>query len=139
MHIHVWDVANSREIERITVEGRDKLNKYGKEGDEPASGRWTTPDGTIVSGSSEGDVTFWDGKFGTKLYTQAARRGRAGGRLSPDGRFVYASGIDSQVASLNESTRCEHVGVHHARGRTPTTSRRWRWRPAPREPCCSRG
>ena len=101
-HIHVWDVANSREIERITVQGRDKLNKYGKEGDELCV--WALdylPDGTIVSGSSEGDVTFWDGKFGTKLYTFKQHAADVlAVASSPDGRFVYASGIDSQVAQF---------------------------------------
>ena len=101
-HIHVWDVANSREIERITVEGRDKLNKYGKEGDELCV--WALdylPDGTLVSGSSEGDVTFWDGQFGTKLYTFKQHKADVlAVTSSPDGKFVYASGIDSQVAQF---------------------------------------
>lgn len=56
-------------------------------------------DGTIVSGDSLGQVTFWDGKFGTML----AKFNTTGADVlalesSSDGAMIFASGIDPRIA-----------------------------------------
>jgi WD40 repeat protein len=56
------------------------------------------PDGTLVSGDQEGAVQFWDGRFGTLL---ARHQQFAADVLtlaaSPDGKMVWASGVDPKV------------------------------------------
>lgn len=90
--IHVWEVSSNREALRITA------------GD--ASGSelcvWSLivlPDGTIVAGDSGGNVTFWDGRFGTLIgrfnqhHADVLQLAAA-----PDGATVFASGVDPRVA-----------------------------------------
>jgi U3 small nucleolar RNA-associated protein 4 len=94
--IHVFDVETLSELTRITVGG----------GDRPAEAEercvWALqylPCGTIVSGSSDGDVTFWDGNHGTQLSSFRQHRADVLALASsPDGGTVFAAGIDSQIA-----------------------------------------
>ena len=94
--IHVFDVDSLTEVVRITVGA----------GDRPSEAHercvWALEylrDGTIVSGSSDGDVTFWDGTHGTQLSSFRQHRADVLAlAASPDGTKVFASGIDSQVA-----------------------------------------
>lgn len=91
--IHAWEVATGRETLRITA------------GD--ASGStdlciWSLlvlPDGTIVSGDSNGNVSFWHGTFGTLLsrftqHTADVLQLAA----TPDGLTVFAAGVDPRIA-----------------------------------------
>lgn len=56
------------------------------------------PDGSIVSGSSDGATQFWDGAFGTLLQRFAKHSSDVLAiEASPDGRDVFASGVDSRV------------------------------------------
>lgn len=57
------------------------------------------PDGTIVSGESSGRVHFWDGATGamTADFHQHAADVLAVA-ASPDGRAVYAAGVDPRIA-----------------------------------------
>jgi hypothetical protein len=63
------------------------------------------PCGTLVSGSSDGDVTFWDGEHATKI--SAHRQHKADVLAlasSPDGASVFASGVDSQIAVFEKAS-----------------------------------
>lgn len=72
------------------------------------------PDGTLVSGDQEGAVQFWDGRFGTLLtrhqqfvadvLTLAA---------SPDGKMVWASGVDPKVTVTLGSSGCYSIRILH--------------------------
>ena len=99
--IHVFDVALTQELARITVGQGDAPRKS----DERCV--WALeylPCGTLVSGSSDGDVTFWDGRHGTQLSSHRQHRADVLAlAASPDGSVVFASGVDSQVAAF------EHV------------------------------
>lgn len=56
------------------------------------------PDGTIVSGDSEGATQFWEGRFGTlvsRLQQHAADVTALA--ASADGAFVYSAGVDPRV------------------------------------------
>ena len=56
------------------------------------------PDGTVVSGDSLGNVQFWDAQHGTLLQGFARHRGPVLALAAlPDGRTVFASGVDNQV------------------------------------------
>lgn len=98
--LHVWNTETGREITRITVDG------MSASGDTPCI--WTVKilsDGTIVSGDSLGQVTFWDGRFGTML-----------GKFNPNGAdilslaisaqndMVFASGIDPRISVYKKTT-----------------------------------
>ena len=57
------------------------------------------PDGTLVTGDSEGAVQLWDASFGTLI--QRFQRHKADVMAlaaAPDGSAIFASGVDSQVA-----------------------------------------
>lgn len=55
-------------------------------------------DGTIVSGDQEGAVQFWDGRFGTLLTRhQQFAADVLTLAASPDGKMVWASGVDPKV------------------------------------------
>ena len=59
------------------------------------------PDGTLVSGSSDGDVTFWDAQHGTQLSSHRQHRADVLAlAASPDGNVVFASGVDAQIAAF---------------------------------------
>ena len=107
--VHVWDEQSGREAFRINVGGGEK--KLGRAGASDAVDAdesllsspcvWAVKvlgDGTIVSGDSLGQVTFWDGKFGTML----AKFNTSGADVlslesSSDGTVVFASGIDPRI------------------------------------------
>lgn len=56
------------------------------------------PDGTMVSGDQEGAVQFWDGRFGTLLTRhQQFAADVLTLAASPDGKMVWASGVDPKV------------------------------------------
>ena len=56
------------------------------------------PDGTLVSGDSLGNVQFWDAQHGTLLQGFARHRGPVLALAAlPDGRTIFASGVDNQV------------------------------------------
>jgi hypothetical protein len=56
------------------------------------------PDGTLVSGDQEGAVQFWDGRFGTLLNRhQQFAADVLTLAASPDGKMVWASGVDAKV------------------------------------------
>ena len=58
------------------------------------------PDGTLVSGDSLGNVQFWDAQHGTLLQSFARHRGPVLALAAlPDGRTIFASGVDNQVGS----------------------------------------
>lgn len=55
-------------------------------------------DGTLVSGDQEGAVQFWDGRFGTLLNRhQQFAADVLTLAASPDGKMVWASGVDAKV------------------------------------------
>ena len=92
--IHVWEVSSGREALRITA------------GDATGSELcvWSLavlPDGTIVAGDSGGNVTFWDGRFGTLIarFTQH-HADVLQIAASPDGATVFASGVDPRIAAF---------------------------------------
>ena len=96
--IHVFDCEAYAELARITVGAGDRPGA----GDAEERCVWALqylPCGTLVSGSSDGDVTFWDGEHATKI--SAHRQHKADVlalAATPDGRAVFASGVDSQIA-----------------------------------------
>ena len=108
--VHVWDEQSGREAFRITVGGGEtragRVDASGAgDAEESLSSSpcvWAVKvlgDGTIVSGDSLGQVTFWDGKFGTML----AKFNTSGADVlalesSRDGSMVFASGIDPRIA-----------------------------------------
>lgn len=91
--VHVWNVDTGREMIRITVDGISRS-------DPPCV--WVVKvlsDGTIVSGDSLGQVSFWDGRFGTLL----AKFNPNGADIlsletSPENDIVFASGIDPRIS-----------------------------------------
>lgn len=57
-------------------------------------------DGTIVSGDGDGAVQFWDGRFGTLLSRQQQFAADVLTLVgSPDGKSVWASGVDPRVST----------------------------------------
>lgn len=56
------------------------------------------PDGTVVSGSSDGATQFWDGHFGTLIQRFAKHSSDVLALVaSPDGRDIFSAGVDSRV------------------------------------------
>jgi len=98
--VHVWNVDSAREVMRITVDGIS--------GSREPPCIWTVKvlsDGTIVSGDSLGQVTFWDGRFGTML----AKFNPHGADIlaletSPQNDIVFASGIDPRISVYRKTT-----------------------------------
>ena len=96
--IHVFDCEAYAELARITVGAGDRPGARDAE-ERCVWALQYLPCGTLVSGSSDGDVTFWDGEHATKI--SAHRQHKADVlalATSPDGRAVFASGVDSQIA-----------------------------------------
>ncbi|KAG2427339.1 hypothetical protein HXX76_012534 [Chlamydomonas incerta] len=93
-HIHVLDAMSGREQLRITAS--------------PAAGRAVTvwrllslPDGTLVSGDSDGAVQMWDGRFGTQLGRFSTHRADVLAlAATEDGSAVFAAGVDCRVAQF---------------------------------------
>ena len=106
--VHVWDEQSGREAFRINVGGVEKRDGRADSSEADEAGESSSPcvwavkvlvDGTIVSGDSLGQVTFWDGKFGTML----AKFNTTGADVlalesSSDGAMIFASGIDPRIA-----------------------------------------
>jgi U3 small nucleolar RNA-associated protein 4 len=90
--IHVWDVTNNREALRITANdgsGTAELCIWSL---------LVLQDGTIVAGDSGGNVSFYDGQFGTLLgkFTQH-HADVLQLAASPDGMTVFAAGVDPKI------------------------------------------
>lgn len=86
--IRAWDTETTQEIYRITA---------CREGCVWAVA--VLPDGTICSGESSGRVRFWDGATGTLIADFREHDGNVlAVAASPDGRTVFASGVDSRIA-----------------------------------------
>jgi U3 small nucleolar RNA-associated protein 4 len=115
--IHVFDCEAYAELARITVGAGDRPNASDAE-ERCVWALQYLPCGTLVSGSSDGDVTFWDGEHATKI--SAHRQHKADVLAlasSPDGASVFASGVDSQIAvfekaSIDGDERRVQVDVH---------------------------
>jgi U3 small nucleolar RNA-associated protein 4 len=91
--IHVWDVSNNRESLRITASdgtGNTELCIWSL---------LVLSDGTIAAGDSGGNVSFYDGQFGTLLgrFTQH-HADVLQLAASPDGMTVFAAGVDPKIA-----------------------------------------
>jgi len=91
--IHVWDVSTNREALRITANdgtGNSKLCIWSL---------IVLLDGTLVAGDSGGNVSFYDGTFGTLLgrFTQH-HADVLQLAASPDGKTVFAAGVDPKIA-----------------------------------------
>ena len=102
---HVMDCVNFNELTRITIgHVPEKASEFLSSTDEHCV--WSLlylPDGVLVSGDSDGAVTFWDSKFSTELarYTQHKADVLALA-ATPSGNKVFASGVDSQVAEFEK-------------------------------------
>jgi U3 small nucleolar RNA-associated protein 4 len=102
--IHVFDCEAYAELARITVGAGDRPNASDAE-ERCVWALQYLPCGTLVSGSSDGDVTFWDGEHATKI--SAHRQHKADVlalAASPDGASVFASGVDSQIAVFEKAS-----------------------------------
>ena len=59
------------------------------------------PDGTLVSGDSEGAVQFWEPRFGTLLSRFAVHKADVLALAAgEDGGCVFAAGVDPQVTAM---------------------------------------
>ena len=102
---HIMDCVNFNEMTRISV-----CNvAYGAHGILNATDEncvWALkylPDGTLVSGDSDGAVTFWDAKFGTQLSRHQVHKADVLAlAATPSGNKVFASGVDSQMAEFEK-------------------------------------
>jgi len=102
--IHVLDPSNGSEHLRITA---------GAATTRPVC-VWrlaVLPNGTIVSGDSDGAVQFWDGRFGSLLHRFTQHRADILAVVpAPDGESIFASGVDPAV-----------VLFRHTQGDVPNT------------------
>jgi U3 small nucleolar RNA-associated protein 4 len=102
--VHVWDYATGRELLRITAAVRSSAPPC----------IWALavlPDGTIVSGDSDGATQFWEGRFGTlvsRLQQHVADVMAVA--ASVDGSLVYSAGVDPRVRA-GGCVSCLWVGV----------------------------
>ncbi|GLC46942.1 hypothetical protein PLESTB_001544800 [Pleodorina starrii] len=91
-NIHVLDAVTGRERLRITAAASTAR---------PVT-VWRLlflPDGTLVSGDSDGAVQMWDSRFGTLLHRFTQHRADVLAMAATgDGATVFAAGVDSQVA-----------------------------------------
>lgn len=56
------------------------------------------PDGTLVSGDSEGGVGLWDSAYGTALQRFSQHKADVTAlAVTSDGNTIFASGVDAQV------------------------------------------
>ncbi|GLI64516.1 hypothetical protein VaNZ11_007785 [Volvox africanus] len=105
-NIHLLDAVTGREHRRITAAS--------------ATSRTVTvwrvlslPDGTVVSGDSDGAVQMWDGQFGTLLQRFTQHRADVLAlAATEDGANVFAAGVDSQVAMFTRVCGGEGAGTH---------------------------
>ncbi|KAK9835700.1 hypothetical protein WJX74_006180 [Apatococcus lobatus] len=91
--LRAWHVPTSRELLRITAgagAGQEDLCIWAVH---------VLPDGTMVSGDSQGRVQLWDANFGTLIQGfQQHKADVLSIATSPAGDRIFASGIDSQLA-----------------------------------------
>ena len=102
---HVMDCMNFNELTRITIGYvPEKASEFLSSTDEHCV--WSLlylPDGVLVSGDSDGAVTFWDSKFSTELARYTQHKADVLALAStPSGNKVFASGVDSQVAEFEK-------------------------------------
>ena len=101
--IHIFDCATFTELARCTVGDGDRPEKA----DQDERCVWSLAYlqcGTLVSGSSDGDVTFWDKKHATKITSIRQHKADVLAlAASPDGNAVFASGVDSQIAVFEKT------------------------------------
>ena len=123
---HVMDCVNYNELMRVSVcnipHGAHGILNAGDE-----HCVWALkylPDGTLVTGDSDGAVTFWDGKFSTELVRyQQHKADVLALATTPSGNKVFASGVDSQVAEFEKLD--EHLDKEEGYNQwTYTTSKR---------------
>ncbi|KAF8343078.1 quinon protein alcohol dehydrogenase-like superfamily [Cantharellus anzutake] len=88
-----WDTNTGRVIEAM------RLPKTGEQLLVWAVG--VTPDGTVVSGDSDGYITFWDPVTNTQLHRFPAHDADLLClAIGPDGKTVYTSGIDQRITEF---------------------------------------
>lgn len=91
-NIHLLDATTGRELLRITA--RASSNR-------PLT-VWrllSLPDGTLVSGDSDGATQMWDGSYGTLLHRSVQHRADVLALAAAEGgSCVFAAGVDAQVA-----------------------------------------
>eukprot|EP00803_Ostreobium_quekettii_P002103 evm.model.scf_1984EXC.1 EVM.evm.TU.scf_1984EXC.1 scf_1984EXC:13177-21382(-) len=95
--VHVWDWKTGRETLCLRCGPGPRGTKLAV---------WSVlalPGHTLVTGDSSGRVVFWDGRFGTQVKSfkihEADVMAMAG---SADGRSVFASGADVQIALFRQ-------------------------------------
>ncbi|GIL46659.1 hypothetical protein Vafri_3595 [Volvox africanus] len=105
-NIHLLDAVTGREHRRITAASATSR----------AVTVWrvlSLPDGTVVSGDSDGAVQMWDGQFGTLLQRFTQHRADVLAlAATEDGAAVFAAGVDSQVAMFARISGDEGAGAH---------------------------
>ncbi|GIM15061.1 hypothetical protein Vretimale_17826 [Volvox reticuliferus] len=106
-NIHLLDAVTGREHLRITASATTSR---------PVT-VWrvlSLPDGTVVSGDSDGAVQMWDSRFGTLLQRFTQHRADVLAlAATEDGATVFAAGVDSQVAMFTLVSGGEGAGAHH--------------------------
>ena len=104
--LRCWDSRSGAELLRLTL-------ARGLDAAMPAC-VWAVlvlPDGTLVSGDSEGRTCLWDGAHGTLLHAVTAHDADVLAlACNPAGDVVFSAGIDSKVACLG-STQGDGVSV----------------------------
>ncbi|GFR42935.1 hypothetical protein Agub_g3833 [Astrephomene gubernaculifera] len=97
-NIHVLDAVTGHERVRITAAAATMR---------PVT-VWrllSLPDGTLVSGDSDGAVQMWDSRFGTLLHRFTQHKADVLAlAATEDGSCVFAAGVDSQVAQFARVT-----------------------------------
>lgn len=102
---HLMDCVNYNELRRITVcNVPHRASEILNATDENCV--WALnflPDGALVTGDSDGAVTFWDVKFGTVLSKfQQHKADVLTIASTPSGNKVFASGVDSQIVEFEK-------------------------------------
>lgn len=85
-----------------TVAGEEVLRITAGTDSSSAVCIWTLavlPDGTIVSGDSDGATQFWEGRYGTLINRFQQHSGDVLSiSCAPDGRTIFSSGVDPRVS-----------------------------------------
>lgn len=104
--LRCWDSRTGAELLRLTL-------ARGFDSGMPAC-VWSVlvlPDGTLVSGDSEGRTCLWDGSHGTLLHSAAAHDADVLAlACNPAGDVVFSAGVDGKVVCLG-STQSDGVTV----------------------------